>query len=149
MKKLICFDLDGTLTQHRSPLEDDNRAVLDKLKEKYKVIIVGAGSAARIHVQLREYPIDVIANYGMEEGKMIDGKFTVIRQTVTYPNREDFLKKAQYLREKYGYMQYKGESVEFHATGMVTFPLLGTKADIADKIVFDPAKEKNIGYAKD
>ena len=46
------------------------------------------------------------------------------------------------MREKYGYTQYKGESVEFHATGMVTFPLLGTKADIADKIAFDPTREK-------
>ena len=32
--------------------------------------------------------------------------------------------------------------MEFHTTGMVTFPLLGTKADIADKIAFDPTREK-------
>ena len=44
--------------------------------------------------------------------------------------------------KKYGYTEYKGDSVEFHATGMVTFPLLGTKADIADKIAFDPTREK-------
>ena len=46
------------------------------------------------------------------------------------------------LYQRYGYTQYKGESVEFHGTGMVTFPLLGTKADLADKIVFDPTREK-------
>ena len=50
--------------------------------------------------------------------------------------------KIEYLRKKYGYTEYKGESVEFHSTGMVTFPLLGTKADIADKIAFDPTREK-------
>lgn len=142
MKKLICFDLDGTLTQHRSFLEEDKKHFLDKLKEKYKIIMVGAGAAARIYAQMGEYPIDIIANYGMEESKMIDGKFTIVRQIITAPNREDFLKKAEYLREKYGYTQYKGESVEFHRTGMVTFPLLGTKADIADKIAFDPTREK-------
>ncbi|MBQ8295248.1 MAG: HAD hydrolase family protein [Clostridia bacterium] len=32
--------------------------------------------------------------------------------------------------------------MEFHATGMVTFPLLGTKADAADKIALDPTREK-------
>lgn len=142
MKRLICFDLDGTLTQHRSLLEEDKKEILDRLKEKYKVIMVGAGAAKRIYTQMGEYPIDIIANYGMEESKMIDGKFTIVRQVITTPNREDFLKKAEYLREKYGYTRYNGESVEFHATGMVTFPLLGTKADIADKIAFDPTREK-------
>lgn len=142
MKKLICFNLDGTLTQHRSPPGAENKAVLDKLKEKYKIIMVGAGAAERIYRQMGEYPIDIIANYGMEESKMIDGKFTIIRQITTTPDRVYFLEQAEYLRQKYGYTQYKGESVEFHTTGMVTFPLLGTKADIADKIAFDPTREK-------
>ena len=34
MIKLIAFDLDGTLTQHKTPLDAKNRAVLDKLAEK-------------------------------------------------------------------------------------------------------------------
>lgn len=141
-KKLICFDLDGTLTQHRSKLEKENREVLDLLQKKYKVIMVGAGNAERIYAQMNEYPIDIIANYGMQESKMIDGKFTVVKQITTEPDKEYFLEKAEYLRKKYGYTQYKGDSLEFHATGMVTFALLGTKADVADKIVFDPTREK-------
>lgn len=141
-KKLICFDLDGTLTQHRSKLEEENRKVLDALQSKYKIVMVGAGGAARIFSQMNEYPIDIIANYGMEESKMIDGKFTIIRQIVSNPDKAYFLEKAEYLRKKYGYTEYKGESVEFHSTGMVTFPLLGTKAEITDKIAFDPTREK-------
>lgn len=142
MKKLLCFDLDGTLTQHRSPLEEKNRKVLDRLQEKYKVIMVGAGGAERIYRQIGEYPIDILGNYGMQESKMLDGVFTVVREEKSFPDKEFFLKQIEYLREKYGYTSYKGESVEFHATGMVTFPLLGTKADIADKIAFDPTREK-------
>ena len=141
-KRLICFDLDGTLTQHRSMMEKESRAVLDALQGKYKVIMVGAGAAERIHRQMGEYPIDIIANYGMQESKMLNGKFTIVREIVSEPNKEYFVKTIEYLREKYGYTDYKGESVEFHATGMVTFPLLGTKADIADKIAFDPTREK-------
>ena len=53
-----------------------------------------------------------------------------------------FNEKCDYLRKKYGYTEYKGEPVEFHASGMVTFPLLGTKADIGDKLVFDPTRAK-------
>ena len=142
MKKLLCFDLDGTLTQHRSPLEEKNRNLLDKLSKKYKLIMVGAGNAPRIYKQMGEYPIDIIANYGMQESKMIDGKFTIVREVITSPDKAYFLEKIEYLRQKYGYTNYKGETVEFHATGMVTFPLLGTKADIADKLAFDPTREK-------
>ena len=142
MKKLLCFDLDGTLTQHRSKLEKENRALLDELQKRYKVIMVGAGGAERIYAQMDEYPIDILGNYGKQESKMIDGKFTIIRQITTTPDKAYFLEKAQYLREKYGYTEFKGDSVEFHATGMVTFPLLGTKADVADKIAFDPTRAK-------
>lgn len=141
-KRLLCFDLDGTLTQHRSKLEEPNRAVLDELGKKYKLLMVGAGNAPRIYAQMGEYPIDIIGNYGMQESKMIDGKFTIVREDVYAPDKAYFMKTIEYLRKKYGYTEYKGDTVEFHATGMVTFPLLGTKADVADKIAFDPTREK-------
>ena len=72
----------------------------------------------------------------------MDGEFTIIRQIMTTPDKAYFLKKADYLRKKYGYTEYKGENVEFHTTGMVMLPLLGTKVDIADEIAFDPTREK-------
>lgn len=141
-KRLLCFDLDGTLTQHRSKLEEPNRAVLDELGKKYKLLMVGAGNAPRIYAQMGEYPIDIIGNYGMQESKMIDGKFTIVREDVYAPDKAYFMKTIEYLRKKYGYTEYKGDTVEFHATGMVTFPLLGTKADVSDKIAFDPTRKK-------
>ena len=104
--------------------------------------MVGAGGAERIYVQMNEYPIDIIGNYGMQESRIIDGKFTVVKKVVSKVDRQFFREKIAYLRKKYGYTEYKGESVEFHATGMVTFPLLGTKADINDKIAFDPDRSK-------
>ena len=142
MKKLICFDLDGTLTQHRSPLDEQNKNLLDQLSKKYKLIMVGAGTAERIFKQMGNYPIDIIGNYGMQESKMINGKFTVVKQITSQVDKDFFLKNAEYLRKKYGYTDFKGDSVEFHPTGMVTFPLLGTNADINDKLVFDPKREK-------
>ena len=79
MKRLIGFDLDGTLTQHRSPLDAEHRAILDAVGKKYKIIMVAAGNAPRVYGQMGQYPIDILANYGMQESRMIDGRFTIVR----------------------------------------------------------------------
>jgi len=142
MKKLICLDLDGTLTQHRSSLEDKNRALLNQLQKKAKLLMVGAGDARRIYDQMGQYPIDFLGNYGMQEAVASNGDFQMVRSDTVSVDQGFFIEKITYLREKYGYTEFKGETVEFHPSGMVTFPLLGTKADIVDKIAFDPTREK-------
>ena len=136
------MDLDGTLTQHRSQLEETNKKILDRLGEKYKLLMVGAGNVPRIYGQMNNYPIDILGNYGMQEGKIINGEMVLVRQDTQEVDKEFFLEKTNYLREKYGYTEYKGDPVEFHASGMVTFPFLGTKADVKDKLVFDPDRSK-------
>lgn len=142
--KLIALDLDGTLTQHRSPLEEENRRVLDALREKYSLLIVGAGGCRRIHRQMRGYPIDIIGNYGMEVSVFnpVTGEVDIIESHRVEPDRESVLKRAAEIRQKFGYTHYVGESVEFHDSGMITFALLGTGAAIEDKLAFDPTREK-------
>lgn len=142
MKRLIGLDLDGTLTQHRTPLDKEHRELLDALGKKYKIIMVAAGNARRVHTQMDAYPIDIIANYGMQESRMIDGVFTIVRDDKVDTDRDFFRRECDYLRKKYGYTEYAGESLEFHESGMTTFPLLGTEADLADKIAFDPDRRK-------
>ena len=44
--------------------------------------------------------------------------------------------------KRHGFTEYAGESVEFHASGVVTIPILGTKAVQADKLAFDPDRKK-------
>ena len=142
VKRLLCFDLDGTLTQHRSRMPQANQDLLQKLTEKYKVIMVGAGNAPRIYNQMEQFPVDIIANYGMQESAMVDGEFKIIREDTAIPDKDYFSKTCQYLREKYGYTEYAGAHLEFHASGMVTFCLLGSGAKIEDKVVFDPDRSK-------
>ena len=141
-KKLICFDLDGTITQHKSPMTPEAKATLDILAKKYKLIMVGAGNAPRIWNQMGKYPIDIVANYGMQEGKIVDDTLQIIRDEKAKVDKDFFLKECNMLRQKYGYTQYKGESVEFQESGMVTFGLLGTQADPQEKLTFDPDKKK-------
>ena len=46
MGGLMAFDLDGTLTQHKTPLEQENRCVLDELRGRgWSLLMVGRGSA--------------------------------------------------------------------------------------------------------
>lgn len=39
--KLIAFELDGTLTRHKTPLEPKTLAALTALSENYKLLMVG------------------------------------------------------------------------------------------------------------
>lgn len=142
--RLIAFDLDGTLTQHKTPLAQPNLGVLDSLGEKYKLLMVGAGMCSRIFRQMNGYPIDIIGNYGMQfctynaETKALDKVFDMH----TPCDRESVERRITALRERFGYTEYTGDNVEYHDSGCVTFPLLGTKADIAAKLAFDPDRSK-------
>ena len=67
--KLVAFDLDGTLTQHKQPLSEKHREILARLSEKYKLLMVGAGQCIRIFNQMQKFPIDIIGNYGLQYAK--------------------------------------------------------------------------------
>ena len=142
--KLVAFDLDGTLTQHKTPLDDTNRAVLEQLSRHYKLVMVGAGNAMRIFNQLGGFPMDVMGNYGMQLGlynpetKTLD----LVRNDCVPCDRESVEKRITMLRERFGFTEYAGENVEFHDSGCVTFPILGTKAKAEDKLAFDPDRSK-------
>jgi hypothetical protein len=43
---------------------------------------------------------------------------------------------------QFGFTEFAGDNVEFHASGCVTFPILGTKAQLSDKLVFDPDRSR-------
>ena len=66
--KIVALDLDGTLTQHKQPLDKAHKDALDNLAKKYKLLMVGAGQVMRIFNQLVQYPIDIIGNYGLQYG---------------------------------------------------------------------------------
>ena len=142
-EKVFAFDLDGTLTQHKTPLDAKNRAVLESLASRYTLLMVGAGTCVRIHRQLGEFPIDVIGNYGMQYAKYEDGELRLVRDDAcmnTDRNRiEDIVTR---FREKHGFTSFRGDNVEYHASGCLTIPLLGTKALQEDKLAFDPDRSR-------
>ena len=142
--KLVAFDLDGTLTQHKTPLSQAHKLVLDALGKKYKLLMAGAGMCRRIFNQMNRYPIDILGNYGLQYAQYNPRLQDIeIKRSETLPcDRESVEKRVTYLREKYGYTEFAGENVEFHASGCVTIPLLGTQAKQEDKLAFDPDRAK-------
>ena len=145
MTRLVAFDLDGTLTQHKSPMSPDIRETLDALRARgYALLMVGAGSCARIVRQMEGYPIDVLGNYGMQYAEWDSATRTprTVFDECRPCDRESVLRRAAAFREKHGLTDFAGESIEFHDSGVVTFALLGTCANPADKLAFDPDRRK-------
>ena len=146
--KVIAMDLDGTLTQHKQHMTDECRATLVALSKKYKLLMVGAGQAYRIFNQLEQFPIDIIGNYGLQyatynpETKDLD-----IQRDLSFPcDREAVEAKVTALRQKHGYTEFAGDNVEYHPSGCLTFPVLGTKAKQEDKLAFDPDRKKRRAF---
>lgn len=144
MIKLVAFDLDGTLTQHKTKLDAKNKRVLERLAEKYTLVMAGAGLCIRIFNQMGQFPIDIIGSYGMQIGLYNEKEKTIdIVKNVTMPvNKEEIENKVTFLRKKYGYTDFKGDNVQYHSSGAITFPVLGTDAEQADKLAFDPDRTK-------
>lgn len=142
--KVIAMDMDGTITQHKSLLEDRNRCVLERLMEKYQLVVVGAGSCERINRQLQFAGLDIVGNYGMQmalyDWESKDWKIVV--DEVRPCDKDSVTRRVEYFRHKFGFEDYVGDSVEFHASGAVTLPLLGTNAMLQDKLTFDPDRKK-------
>ena len=142
--QVIAFDLDGTLTQHKTPLQEENRRLLDELRTQYRLLMVGAGQSLRIFRQMGSYPIDIIGNYGMQfcRWNKVSGDLETVYDEQLPCDRESVSARIAVLREKEGFTVFSGESVEFHASGCVTYPLLGTTANLSDKLAFDPDRSR-------
>lgn len=149
--KVVAMDLDGTLTQHKQPLTPENRQALEALSRRYRLLMAGAGQVTRIFNQLEQFPIDVIGNYGLQFGlyNPKTGSIDLKRDVILPCDRESVDQRVTLLRNKYGFTQYEGENVEFHPSGCVTFPCLGTKAKQEDKLAFDPDRRKRRAIYKD
>ena len=149
--KVIAFDLDGTMTQHKSPLSPEHAEVLTELSKKYKLLMAGAGMCRRIFNQMNHFPIDIIGNYGMQSAKYNSETkdIEIVEDNILPCDKPSVEERITKLREKYGYTEFSGDNVEYHSSGCVTFPLLGTTADIKDKLAFDPDRSKRRKFYAD
>lgn len=142
MIRLVAMDLDGTLTQHKSKPDAECLKVLDELAQKYKLLIVGAGGCERIFRQLGGFSYDIIGFYGMQSAVSEGKTLTITQGAIVAVDKPSVIKRIEQLRGEFGYTTLLGETVEFHDSGLITFPLLGTEAQLNDKLEFDPDRTK-------
>lgn len=140
--KLFAFDLDGTLTQHKTPLEDRARDTLNKLSENARLCMVGAGMCERVFKQMKEFPIDIIGNYGMQVAYYKSGKLETVFNATLPVDKNSVEECVTLFRQKHGFTEFAGENVEYHSSGCITLPILGTSARQEDKLAFDPDRKK-------
>ncbi len=147
-KRLIAMDLDGTVTQHKSPPDEAALKALSALEKTHKLLIVGAGFCERIRKQLG-LGIDIIGSYGMQFMSFAGGEPRIVFDEKAPVDRELMLAKAAYLRKKHGYRTFSGDSLQFYDGGCVIFALLGTEAKLCDKLAFDPDRKKRRKFYDD
>lgn len=104
--------------------------------------MVGAGGTERIYHQMNSFPIEIIGYYGMEHSIIDNGVFKIVRSDVIPVDHNFFINTIKELRNQFNLNSFYGEGVEFHASGVVTFPLIGTTAPIEEKIAYDPDRKK-------
>lgn len=142
MIRLIAMDLDGTLTQHKSSPDRQCIEALNDLVKRYQLLIVGAGGCGRIYKQLSGCDYDAIGFYGMESGFVKNGLLRVKRSDAVGIDKDFVEMRVAQLRKEFHLTSYAGLPVEFHKSGMITFPILGTTAKLEDKLVYDPDRKK-------
>lgn len=149
--KIMAFDLDGTLSNHKTPMPKQNVEALENLAKKYKILMVGAGMCNRIFNQMDCFPADIVGNYGLQWAKYNEQTKTIdiVKDFKFDCDRESVEKRATYIREKYGFTDFMGDSVEYHSSGCITLALLGTKAEQKDKLAFDPDRKKRRAIYKE
>ncbi|MBO7684703.1 MAG: hypothetical protein J6T51_08270 [Kiritimatiellae bacterium] len=148
-KRVVAMDLDATLSQHKTQVPWRNLKALEELCRKYSCVMVGGGNAPQIYSQMCEFPIDIVGNYGMQVATATNGQLKVLACSSNAVDRAFFRRETDRLREKYGYAKYRGEPLEFHPSGMVTFALLGVDAQKDAKLAFDPDKKKRRAMYRD
>ena len=90
-----------------------------------------------------QYPIDIIGSYGMQFATYNKEKQALVLQwdEQVPVDREEALRRAERIRQQFGLFDFAGDTLEFHSTG-ARFPVLGTKANLADKLAYDPDRSK-------
>lgn len=159
-RKVIAFDLDGTLSASKSPITDDMSDLLDRLLEKYQVCVMSGGKFEQFETQflarLKADParlerLHIMPTCGTRYYRFEEGKWT-------QKYAEDFtdLQKAKIIKalnegiDHFGYREKKtwGDIIEDRGS-QITFSALGQDivAHLGDKGVklkeeWDPTTEK-------
>ena len=152
-KKLIVFDLDGTLAESKAPIDPVMGSLLARLLARHKVAIIGGASFAQLTSQLPAEMMEnnyVLANLfllPLDGGAFYiykdNGWQNVYMQSLTAEEKKKIFDAFEMAFKATGYVQPSrvyGEVIEDRGS-QVTFSALGQQAPLEEKEKW--LKEKN------
>jgi HAD superfamily hydrolase (TIGR01484 family) len=155
MKKLIVFDLDGTLAESKSPLDAEMVVLLGNLLCVVKVAVISGGSWSQFETQVlsnlpHDYRLKSLSllptcgtkfyEYTGDWGKIYSEDFTADQKRTIISSLKQAIEAAGFIVEKVW-----GEAIEDRGS-QITFSALGQQAPIEEKKKWDPdfTKRKRI-----
>lgn len=163
-KRLIIFDLDGTLALSKSAIDEEMRGLLTKLLEEKKVLVMSGGRWNQFEKQLLGHlnldsahlaslfisPGSGSSMYRFEGGEIHE----MYADILTRDERQSIMDAFDYALPKAGFVpsehQY-GKLIEDRQS-QVTFSALGQEAPLAEKETWDPdhaKREKIVAYLRE
>jgi len=147
MKKLIVFDLDGTLALSKAPLDDEMAALFSRLIETVRVAIISGGDWPQFEKQVLSHlskekhlkhlsclPTCGTKFYQYKHGwkELYAENFTDAEKTKITTSLEQAIKESKTTVKKTW-----GEQIEDRGS-QITFSALGQQAPLEEKSVWDP-----------
>lgn len=155
MKKVIAFDLDGTLAESKSALEDKMSELLDQLLDSFHICVISGGKFEQFEKQLlsnlKVPPAKLEKLHLMPTCGTRYYKYDVARATWEQVYAEDFSEKEkqEIIKalnqgiDELGYRESKpwGDLIEDRGS-QITFSALGQEAPVKAKEEWDPENTK-------
>ena len=159
MKKLIAFDLDGTLAESKQPLDDEMGVLLARLSTVADICVMSGGDWPQFQKQVvSRLPSDadlarfwIMPTTGTKlyryEGGAWVAKFADLFDDAT---RKHILDELRGAIDRLGLKPDKvwGEQVEDRGS-QITFSALGQEAPVAEKDKYDPDQKRRRAIAKE
>ena len=155
MKKLVIFDLDGTLAESKSSLDAEMSVLLLELLERVKVAVISGGDWLQFEKQLlAKLPVNgrlenlfILPTCGTKFYKYSNGWKKIYAEDLSLTEKK---KITHSLQEAYNTVDFKiektwGEVIEDRGS-QITFSALGQNAPLEKKKMWDPyfVKRKKI-----
>jgi len=160
MKKLIIFDLDGTLAESKAAIDDEMAGILTKLLSVSKVAIISGGDWPQFEKQVLAHLPDkkslkrlsILPTCGTKYYEYKKGWKQLYAENFTDVEKAKITANLNQAVEQSGFKAKKtwGEQTEDRGS-QITFSALGQQAPLAQKKKWDPdfAKRKKIKLTLD
>ena len=155
MKKLIVFDLDGTLAESKSPLDASMATLLHSLLGVVKVAVISGGDWSQFEKQLLSHlpqdksleNLSILPTCGTKFYQYTDHWNKLYEEDFTADEKEKIITSLERALAEAGYQAAKvwGEVIEDRGS-QITFSALGQEAPLEEKEKWDNdfAKRKKI-----